>query len=146
MSEIKAQLRAIKIWLEKRLQSPVDARWAILEWMIPLASDFINRYLVGSDGKTARHRVLLRNFNGMAFECGEQVMAKPMRECNWAKLDRNPKRKLSLKSKWIEGTWVGFDCRTHEHIVVAPRGGACPEDSHRPSQGRFKALEPEGYP
>ena len=59
----------------------------------------------------------------MAFECGEQVMAKPMREGNCAKLDRNPKRKLSLKSNWIEGTWVGYDSRTHEHIAVAPRGG-----------------------
>ena len=65
----------------------------------------------------------MRNFNGMAFECGEQVMAKPLREGNWAKLDRNPKRKLSFKSNWIECICVGFDSKTHEHIVVAPRGG-----------------------
>ena len=64
--------------------------------MIPLASDLINRYLVGSDGKTAHYRIYMRNFNGMAFECGEQVMGKLMREGNWAKLDRNPKQKLSF--------------------------------------------------
>ena len=46
-----------------------------------------------------------------------------MREGNWAKMDRNPKRKLSFKSSWIEGTWVGLDNRTHEHILVAPNGG-----------------------
>ena len=50
-------------------------------------------------------------------------MAKAMREGNWANLDRNPKHKLSFKSSWIEGIWVGFDTRTQEHIVVAPRGG-----------------------
>ena len=72
-------MRAIKIRLEKRLQSPVDARWAILEWMIPLANDLINRYLVGSEGKTAHLRIFMRAFNGMAFVCGEQVMAKPVR-------------------------------------------------------------------
>ena len=44
VSEIKAQLRAIKVGLEQRLQSPVDAPRAILEWMTPLASDLINRY------------------------------------------------------------------------------------------------------
>ena len=77
---MKAQMRAFKIGLEARLQAPVDARWAIVEWMIPLASDLINRYLVGSDGKTAHYRIYMRNFNGMAFECGEQVMAKPVRE------------------------------------------------------------------
>ena len=43
--------------------------------MIPLASDLINKYLVGTDGKTAHYRVHMRHFNGMAFECGEQVMA-----------------------------------------------------------------------
>ena len=49
-------------------------------------------------------------------------MAKPMREGNWAKMDCNPKRKLSFKSNWIEGIWVGFDNRTHEYVVVAPHG------------------------
>ena len=56
----------------------------------------------------------------MAFECG---MAKPVREGNRKKLDRNQKRKLSLKSNWIEGTWVGYDNRTHELTVVALHGG-----------------------
>ena len=88
-----------------------------------MASELINRYLVGSDGKTARYRIYMRNFNGMAFGCGEQVMAKPVPEGNWKKLDRNPKRKLSVKSNWIDSTWVGYDNRTHEHIVVALRGG-----------------------
>ena len=59
VSEVKAQLRALKIGLEQRLQSPVDARWAMLAWMITLASDLINRYLVGSDGETAHPRVFL---------------------------------------------------------------------------------------
>ena len=39
--------------------------------MILLASDLINRHLVGSDGKTAHYRIDMRNFNGMAFEFGE---------------------------------------------------------------------------
>ena len=64
--------------------------------MIPLASDLINKYLIGADGKTAHYSDHMRNFNSMAFECGEQVMAKPLREVNWAKMDRNPKRKLSF--------------------------------------------------
>ena len=111
VGEVKAQLRALKIIIVARLQSPVDARWAIIEWMVPLASDLTNKYLIGEDGKTAHYRVHMRHFSGMAFECGEQVMAKPMRECNWAKMDRNPKMKLSFKSSWIEGTWVILPCR-----------------------------------
>ena len=59
VGEVKAQ----------RLQSPVDARWAILKWMIPLASDLINKYLMSTDCKTAYYRVHMRNFSGMEFEC-----------------------------------------------------------------------------
>ena len=55
VGEVKAQLRAFKICFETRLHSPVDARWAIVEWMIPFASDLVNRYLVRSDGKTAHY-------------------------------------------------------------------------------------------
>ena len=71
MAEVKAQMRTLKSGLEARLQAPADARWAIVKLMMPLASDIINRYLVGSDGKTAHYRTYMRSFNGMAFECGE---------------------------------------------------------------------------
>ena len=47
--------------------------------MIPHASDVINRFLVGSDGRTAHYRVQLKNFNANTFEFGEQVLAKPKR-------------------------------------------------------------------
>ena len=57
VAEVKAQMRALSTLLEARLQAPVDARWAIMEWMTPLGSDLINRYLVGSDGKTANYRI-----------------------------------------------------------------------------------------
>jgi hypothetical protein len=70
--------------------------------MIPLASDLMNKYLLGTDGKTAHYRVNMRHYHGIALKCGEQVMAKPVREGNRAKMDRNPKRKLSFKSN-------GFD-------------------------------------
>ena len=114
---------AIKIGLEMRLQAPVEATWAIMEWMIPHSADLINRCLIGTDCKTVHYRMYMKFFNGMVFEMGEQVFAKPVRDANLANLGRNPKRKLSLKSNWIEATWVGFDTRTNEHIVVAAKGG-----------------------
>ena len=79
--------------------------------------------LIGTVGKTAHYRMYMKFFNGIVFEMGEQVFAKPVRDANLAKLGRNPKRKLSLKSNWIEATWVRFDTRTNEHNVVAAKGG-----------------------
>ena len=44
-----------------------------------------------------------------------------MRETKWNKVTET-KRKLLLKSNWIEGTWVGFNGRSNEHLVVFPGG------------------------
>ena len=45
VQEIKAQLRAIKLGLEARLQKELEATLPILEWMIPHAANTINRFL-----------------------------------------------------------------------------------------------------
>ena len=49
------------------------------------------------------------------LEIGEQVLMKPMR-C------QATQRKLSLKSRWSTGTWVGFARKTNEHIVISEDG------------------------
>ena len=83
----------------------------------------LNRQIIeGKRLQTAHYRMCMRFFNGMVFEMGEQVFAKPAKNANGTKLGRNPKRKLSWKSNRIEAAWVGFDTRTHEHIVVAAEG------------------------
>ena len=122
VAEVKSQLRAIKIGLETRIRAQVNIEWPVLEWMIPHAADVINRFLMGSDGKTAYYRIHHRWFKAAVFEFGEQVWAKPMRETNWNKVTET-KRKLSLRSNWIEATWVGFNSRSNEHVVVLPGGG-----------------------
>ena len=122
VAEVKSQLRAIKICLETRIRAQVNIEWSVLEWMIPHAADVINRFLMGSDGKTAYYRIHHRWLKAPVFEFGEQVWAKPMRETNWNKVTET-KRKLSLRSNWIEATWVGFNSRSNEHVVVLPGGG-----------------------
>ena len=67
VEEVKNQLRAIKIGLEMRLQAPVEATWAIMEWMIPHSADLINRFLIGTDCKTVHYRMYMKFFNGMVF-------------------------------------------------------------------------------
>ena len=121
--DVKGQIRALKIGLEMRLREDVDARWKILEWMVPHASDVLNRFNMGKDGKTPHYRVHHKFFKAPVFEFGEQVWAKPLRETNWTKMNNDPKRKLSLKSNWIEGTWVGFSSKSNEHLIVTPDGG-----------------------
>lgn len=126
VGEIKAQLRAVKIGLESRLKKKVDSELPILEWMIPHSGDLITRYLIGADGKTPYYRIYQKFFQGKAYEFGEQVHAKPKRAME------DTKKKRSLASKWRDGTWVGFDDRTNEHLVVLASGPAVRVRTVRP--------------
>ena len=117
----------------------------MVEWMIPHAADVINRFLVGSDCKTAYYRIHHRWFKAAVFEFGEQVWAKPVKQTNWNKATET-KRKLSLRSNWIAGTWVGFNSRSNEHVIVLPGGGPAMRVRTvraRPSSERWsaKAIE-----
>ena len=117
VQEVKAQLRAIYLALEARLTTAMDKRKAVVEWMIPHAADTINRFLVGRDGRTPYFRIHEKNFAQKVLEFGEQVMAKPKRS-------QKTTRKNTLASRWREATWVGFDNRTNEHVVLSEGGPA----------------------
>ena len=60
------------------------------------------------------------NFFGKVFEVGEQVMAKPKRRLRGTRGDGSG----SLKARWVDATWVGWDDRTGEHLVILA-GGSC---------------------
>ena len=44
-----------------------------------------------------------------------------MKETNWNKVTET-KPKLSLKSNWIEGTWVGCNSRTNKQLDANDQG------------------------
>ena len=57
------------------------------------------------------------NFHGKVFEFDEQVLAKP-RRCN-----KQLKKKGALEPRFHDATWVGYNDRSNEHIVVLKEGG-----------------------
>ena len=50
--EFQEQLRATKFALERRIKTKISTKAPILLWMIMHAVETINRFLVGSDGRT----------------------------------------------------------------------------------------------
>ena len=117
VQEAMGQMRACKIGLEQRTRVKVETNWAILEWMAEHAGDTINRGLLGHDGKTPDWRLMGKPSTRPMLEMGEQVMAKPLRA-------QKSNKKLSLKSKWVFGTWLGMTRRSGEHLVALAGGGA----------------------
>ena len=116
VDDVMAQLRALKIGLERRLQSKIQSNEVIIQWMIEHSSTIINKCQKGHDGKTPERRLRGKESKQGFVEMGEQVIAKP-------KKSMTSRKKLSLKSKWVHGTWVGMAPRTNEHLVVLPNGG-----------------------
>ena len=138
--EVKAQIRCILLGLEAQIAEKIDTKLAIIDWILAHAPELINRFLVGRDGKTAWQRVHNRVFNRKTFEFGEQVIVKPKR-CQKDNLKR------SLITKWREATWVGFNTRKGEHVVVLPGGGPAIRvrtARPRPSSERWSAQSHPG--
>ena len=116
LQEYMEQLRVLKIALERRLESDLATKDAILEWASDHAALQISRYKLGGDGKTAFRRLMGKDCRAVSVEFGEQVLAKPKRK-------NKSNRKQALKSRWVEATLVGATRNSKEHVVILPGGG-----------------------
>ena len=47
------QLRTIKHYTEAKMGKEIEVDSVLFSWLVPFASDIINKYCVGSDGRTA---------------------------------------------------------------------------------------------
>ena len=97
----------------------------MVDWITRHAVSLLNKFHVGVDGRTAHYRIHHKNFNGKVFEIGEQVLAKPKRKTR-------SRSGNSTRARWLKGTWVGWDERTGEHVVVLHTGQAVRIRSVRP--------------
>ena len=93
-------MRATKLGLEQRIGKQIPTQAPILELASEHSANMMSRYKVGSDGKTAYRRLKGRECTQIMIEFGEQVLAKPKRA-------PKSRRKQSIKSRWVSGTWVG---------------------------------------
>ena len=116
VQDYMGQVRAGKIGLEFRLKEKVESQWPIMEWIGEHACVLLDRYQVGHDGKVPYQRRMGKVSEKPMIEMGEQVLAKPMRA-------RKTNKKLSLRQRWVDATWVGVDRKTNEHLVVLDDGG-----------------------
>ena len=125
VGQVKGQIRAIKLGLEARIGASLDLREPMVDWITRHAVSLLNKFHVGVDGRTAHYRIHHKNFNGKVFEIGEQVLAKPKRKTR-------SRSGNSTRARWLKGTWVGWDERTGEHVVVLHTGQAVRIRSVRP--------------
>ena len=85
-------------------------------------------------GRTFFFQIHHNKFDGKIFEIGEQVLVKPNMTIRGK--EGNPTR-----PRWIGGTWVDSDDRTHEHLLILNSGQAARVRSVRtvPASERWNA-------
>ena len=115
MQEQAGQLRCLKIAVEARINVPLQVTLPVIDLLNEHAAYTICRGLKGSDGRTPFMRLKGHDTSRPMIEYGEQVLAKPMRTKAWSK-------RSALEPRWVEGTWVGINARTGEHLVVLTGG------------------------
>jgi hypothetical protein len=101
VQDFMGQMRACKLSLEQRVKVEIPSNASIIQWLAEHASFTLNRGLIGHDGKSPYARLMGKHSSKAILEFGEQILAKPLRT-------PQTRRKLSLRSKWVFGTWVGM--------------------------------------
>ena len=85
-----------------------DNHLAVL-WLVPHSAATLNRYVVGTDGKTARQRLRGRGFRTPVAEFGE---------CVWY-LRPKSAGKDKLNTRWGEGVWLGVKEESGETLILS---------------------------
>ena len=111
VQEFMEQLRVTKIALEQRIGISLGTSDAAMGWAGDHAAMMLSRYKLSVDGMTPYRRLVGKDCKASMVEFGERVLAKPMRA-------RKSRKKLSLRSRWVEAVWVGSTRHSKEHIVV----------------------------
>ena len=98
INRIRGQLRVAKDALESRCKCKIERGNPILPWLISHTVANVNRFQIGTDGKTAHERLRGRKFRRDIAECGEKVL--------YLKADSVGKDKFS--SIWETGFFNGI--------------------------------------
>jgi hypothetical protein len=69
IKQVQGQIRTLRLNLQARYQEILADNHSVMTWLVPHAADCLNRYLVGTDGKTPRQRLKGRNFK----KCSRRV-------------------------------------------------------------------------
>ena len=119
--EYMGQFRRMKIPWERRIGGKVESDWPIMEHISEHSTTLLSRYQVGTGGKTQHKRLTDKQCKVPVIEFGEQILAIPTRQ-------KQTQQKVSLKSGWVEATFVGITRNSNEHVDIRPAGKRRPVD------------------
>ena len=109
---VEGMFRSIKSSLEERIGRKLPREHMCVPWLIRHAAETIDRYAIGSDGKTNYQRRKGNKFGGSPVEFGETIMFLRAKSVGKDKFD----------SRWEQGVWLGIREESGEHIIGTKEG------------------------
>ena len=130
------QMRTLKLALETNIEEKISVREKVFEWLCTWTATTLNRYHVGTDGKTAFARTTGNQCKRPVAEFGEQV--------HWKLSSKRHARKA--ESLWREGIFLGLRERTGEVYVADEMGHVhkCRTMRARPEEERWNSERIHG--
>ena len=101
--------------LQTRLSEKIETGNPVIEFPVLHTSDTLNRYHVGSDGRTSYQRWKGKQFKRVVPEFGEKVLYLKLGSLKEPKRDKG-------ESRWAEGHFLGVRNETGELIIGTNEG------------------------
>ena len=108
------QLRTLFLQLQESTGLKLTSESPMFTWCVKHAQWLINRYMIGSDGKTAYSRRWSREYNGSLCMFGEWIDAK-LPTSNKVRIPKGG-------SQWFSGVCIGKDTEADEVILGNANG------------------------
>jgi hypothetical protein len=108
IQSLEEMVRTFKLDLEQRINTRVEVSWTIFEWLVEFAADVINKFVIGSDGRTAYERVKGKKHHGEFVRFCSYVMYRVAGKVEGG----------LMTERWMPGLWLGKRFHTDEHIVM----------------------------
>ena len=105
--------RVMKNALEERWKVLIPDDHAVLTWMVGYASFLLNRFEIGSDGKSSYERLKGKKAKVNGLEFGEGL---------WFKVKEKKEGIGKLAVKWKDGVYLGIRAASGEVIVGTEEG------------------------
>jgi len=111
--EAKGQVRVIMSQVEARYKRKIGHDEPLYAWAPRHAANSMNRFRIGSDGRTPEQRRTGRRWRRPIVEFGEQCMLRAVRVGG---------RKEDAEPRMVRGVYVGHHERTGASLFISPEG------------------------
>ena len=109
---VEGQVRTMLSALEEKLGQKIKGDDSVFPWLILHAGTLLNRFSVGSDGKTPHERLRGRKSKRQVLEFGESVHFLPL----------DIKERPNSDPRFQDGIWLGIRLGSEEYLIGTPSG------------------------